>query len=145
MDCKTYPYSDDYMVYDKITGRYVLTEAAFIEFGYDIRSQIIDGGMASPEQIIKGFFRTVSDTVYGYIHKFSANNMRQDTLIRKVPSLRPIIMQAMIYQAAYMYLNGNLLLSTKPEERERAIDDTCIEMLNQTVPEIGTSILYTGC
>ena len=138
------PYNDDYMIFNKVTGRYVLTEQAFIDYGYDIRSQIISGGMTSPEQIIKGFFRTVSDIVYGYIHKFSADNMRQDRFIATLPSLRPIIMQAMLYQAAFVYLNGNLLLSTKPEERERAIDETCIEMLNQTVPEIGTSILYMG-
>lgn len=138
------PYNDDYMIFNKLTGRYVLTEQAFIDFGYDIRSQIISGGMTSPEQIIKGFFRTVSDIVYGYIHKFSADNLRQDRFIATLPSLRPIIMQAMLYQAAFVYLNGNLLLSTKPEERERAIDETCIEMLNQTVPEIGTSILYMG-
>ena len=138
------PYNDDYMIFNKLTGRYVLIEQAFIDFGYDIRSQIISGGMTSPEQIIKGFFRTVSDIVYGYIHKFSADNLRQDRFIATLPSLRPIIMQAMLYQAAFVYLNGNLLLSTKPEERERAIDETCIEMLNQTVPEIGTSILYMG-
>ena len=138
------PYNDDYMIFNKVTGRYVLTEQAFIDFGYDIRSQIISGGMTSPEQIIKGFFRTVSDIVYGYVHKFSADNMRQDRFIATLPSLRPIIMQAMLYQAAFVYLNGNLLLSTKPEERERAMDETCIETLNQTVPEIGTSILYMG-
>ena len=138
------PYNDDYMIFNKLTGRYVLIEQAFIDFGYDIRSQIISGGMTSPEQIIKGFFRTVSDIVYGYIHKFSADNLRQDRFIATLPSLRPIIMQAMLYQAAFVYLNGNLLLSTKPEERERAIDETCIETLNQTVPEIGTSILYMG-
>lgn len=145
MTCKTYPYDDDYMVFNKITGRYVLTENAFIAFGYDVRAQIIQGGMVSPENIIQGFMRTVSDLVYGYIHKFSADNMRQDRLIATLPSLRGIIMQAMLYQAAYVYLNGNMSLSSKPEERERAIDDTCIEMLNQTVPEIGTSILFTGC
>lgn len=145
MNCKTYPYDDDNMVFNKITGRYVLTENAFIAFGYDIRSQIVQGGMVSPENIIQGFLRTVSDLVYGYIHKFSADNMRQDRLIATLPSLRGIIMQAMLYQAAYVYLNGNLSLSTKPEERDRTMDSTCIEMLNQTAPEIGTSILYVGC
>lgn len=138
------PYNDDYMVFDKLTGRYVLTEQAFIDFGYDLRSQIIDGGYTSPENIIKGFFRTVSDLVYGYIHSFSADNMRQDRLIATVPSLRNIIMQAMLYQAAFVYLNGNLTLSTKPEDKAAAIDSTCRDYLGQTVPEIGTSILYTG-
>lgn len=138
------PYNDDYMTFNKLTGRYVLTEQAFKEFGYDIRSQIIEGGMVTPENIINGFMRTVSDMVYGYIHQFSGNNARQDAFIATVPELRQIIMQAMLYQAAYMYANGNLSLSTKPEERERAIDNTCIDMLNQTVPSLGASILYSG-
>lgn len=145
MDCKTYPYSDDYMVYNKVTGRYVLTEAAFIDYGYDIRSQIIDGGAVGPENIVKGFFRTVSDMVYNFIHSHSANNMLQDRLISTLPSLRPIVMQAMLAQAAYVYYNGNLLLSSDPELRARAIDPNCIEVLGMTVPETGASILYTGC
>lgn len=141
----TYPYDDDYMIFDKLTGRYMLTEQAFLDYGFDIRSQIIDGGYTSPEQIIKGFFRTVTNLVYGYIHGFSANNMAQDRLIAKLPSMRNIIMQAMLAQAAYVYANGNLLLSTKPEERDRYIDGVCMDYLNQTVPEIGTTILYAGC
>lgn len=139
------PYSDDYMVFNKITGRYVLTEQAFIDFGYNLRDQIIEGGMVAPENIIQGFFRTVSDMVYGYIHQFSADNMRQDRYISTLPSLREILMKAMLYQAAFVYLNGNLLLSIKPEERAAAIDKTCIDMLSQTAPEIKISILYAGC
>ena len=138
------PYSDDNMVYDEITGRYILTEKAFTDFGYDLRSQIMDGGYTSPDNIIKGFFRTVSDMVYAYIHSFSGNTTRQDKLIACVPSLRDIIMRAMLYQAVYVYFNGNLSLSTKPEERAAAIDMTCQDMLAQTVPELGTSILYSG-
>lgn len=137
------PYSDDYMVFNKLTGRYVLTEQAFTDFGYDLRSQIIDS-YTSPENIIQGFFRTVSDMVYGYIHSFSANNMLQDYFIASLSSLRPTIMQAMLYQAAFMYLNGNLTLSTKPEDKAAAIDTTCRDYLDQTVPELRTSILYSG-
>lgn len=139
------PYNDDYMVFNKITGRYVLTEQAFIDFGYNLRDQIIEGGVVAPENIIQGFFRTVSDMVYGYIHSFSADNMRQDRFIAALPSLRNIIMKAMLYQAAFVYLNGNLTLSVKPEDKAAAIDTTCKDYLGQTVPELGTSILYTGC
>ena len=138
------PYSDDNMVYDDITGRYILTEKAFTDFGYDLRSQIMDGGYTSPDNIIKGFFRTVSDMVYAYIHSFSGNTPRQDKLIACVPSLRGIIMRAMLYQAAYYYFNGNGWLSTKPEERAAAIDMIGQDILAQTVPELGTSILYSG-
>lgn len=138
------PYDDDYMVFNKITKRYMLTEKAFIDFGYDIRNQIIDGGLTTPESIIYGFFRTVSDMTYAYIHRFSGNNVMQDRFIACVEELRPIIMQAMLYQAAYVYRNGNLSLSTKPEERDRAIDDTCKDILSQNVNCLGTSILYLG-
>lgn len=137
------PYNDDYMIYNKLTGRYILTEKAFTDFGYNLRAQIVRSGTANPENIISGFFRTVSDMVYGYIHRFG-DNVQKDRLIAGLQSLRDIILQAMLYQAAYVYLNGNLLLSTDDNERKKAIDQMCIDILSTIVPELHNSILYAG-
>lgn len=141
---QTYPYNDDFMVYNERTNHYVLTEEALIDAGYDLRSQITNAGVINPEKVINGFLKTVSDMVYAYIHRFSARNSFQDNLIATVPDLRPIIYEAMKYQAVYVYFNGNLTLSVKREERENAFDMTCIDILNTVIPCIGTSILYTG-
>ena len=42
------PHDDDDIVVNKIRKRYMLTEKAFIDFVYDIRNQIIDGGLTTP-------------------------------------------------------------------------------------------------
>ena len=140
-----YPYDDDYMVFDKSVNQYVLTEQALLSRGVDIRAELSATATVTPESVINDFVRLASDMIYGYIHDFSANNMAQDRYIACIPSLRPIIMNAMIYQSKYVYFNGNLSLSTKLEEREAAIDKTAIQWLGRTVPELGRSILYVGC
>lgn len=140
-----YPYDDDYMVFDKAVNQYVLTEQALLNRGVDIRAELSETATVAPESVINDFVRLASDMIYGYIHEFSANNMAQDHHIACIPSLRPIIMNAMIYQAKYLYFNGNLSLSTKLEERDAAIDKTAIQWLGRTVPELRRSILYVGC
>lgn len=142
---QTYPYSDDFMIYDEQSNRYVLTEQAMIDWGFALREQVEGAGVVNPELALKGFFRVVSDTVYAFIHRYSMRNQFQDEQIACNPELRPIIYRAMIYQAMYMYYNGNLSLSTKPEERNNAIDMTCQDILNTYIPSLGTNILYTGC
>ena len=141
----TYPYSDDFMKFDDVTNHYVLTEQAMTDWGFALREQVEGAGVVNPENALNGFFRIVSDTVYSFIHRYSTRNQWQDEMIAQVPELRPIIYRAMIYQAVYMYYNGNLSISTKPEERNNAIDMTCQDILNTVIPCLGTSILYAGC
>ena len=55
-------------------------------------------------------------------------------LIATVPELRRIIQKAMELQAVYVSVQGNLYLSTKPEERAVAIDYLAQSMLGTVVP-----------
>lgn len=58
------PYSDDYMIYDGISGRYVLTEKALLErAGVSLRARISANAYVSPETVINSFNRTVSDMI----------------------------------------------------------------------------------
>lgn len=140
-----YPYSDDFMKFNERTKRYILTEKGLLErAGINLRARITNNTLVSPAVIIENFCRTVSDMIYSYIHKFSGNNARQDCLIANVPELRDIIGRAMEYQAVYVLNVGNLYLSSKKEDRERAIDELAKEILGETVACLGTSILYTG-
>lgn len=67
------PYSDDYMVFDKIKGHYVLTEKALFEkCGTDIRTRLSDNSTVNPDTVINMLLSTVSDCVYAYIHESSA-------------------------------------------------------------------------
>lgn len=140
----TYPYNDDFMRFDEITGQYVLTEAALLDRGIDIRAQLAETNSVSQEGVINNILETASDMVYGYIHSFSGDNMRQDRLIACLPSFRNVILRALRYQAVHIWFNGDLTLSADKSERENAVNTKVKELLERTVPEIGTTILYVG-
>lgn len=138
-------YSDDYMFYNERSGHYELTEKALMEmYGINIRARIAQNSTINPEIVIQNFVRTVSDMVYQFIHEHNVDNCRQDYLISHIPELRDIIQRAMGYQAVYVMNVGNLYLSPKPEERAAAIDYLCQSVLNNVVPGLGVSILYSG-
>lgn len=140
-----YPYSDDFMRYDEVTGHYVLTERALVErLAVDLRSRLAETSTVNPENVIENFLRTVSDMVYEYVHTYNADNSGQDRWIATLPEFRPILQRAMEYQAMYVAHVGNLYLSVDANERENAIDVLCKNILGTVVPRLGVSILYTG-
>lgn len=144
MQCNK-PYSDDYMFWDETTNHYILTEKALIEkVGLNLRARMGERSLITPEIAIKNFCTTVSDMIYQFIHEHNINNAAQDCLIGSVPELRQIIRRAMELQAVYVSVQGNLYLSTKPEERAAAIDYLAKSILGTVVPCLGISILYTG-
>lgn len=139
------PYSDDYMLWDENTHHYILTEKALIErVGLNLRARMGDRSLITPEIAIKSFNTTVSDMIYQFIHEHNIDNSTQDMLIATVPELRRIIQKAMELQAVYVSVQGNLYMSTKPEERAVAIDYMAKSTLGTVVPCLGISILYTG-
>ena len=58
--------------------------------------------------------------------------------------MRPVIFRALLYQAVYICNVGNLYLSTKDEERGKAIDKLAESVLGNVIPGLGVSLLYTG-
>lgn len=140
----TYPYNDEYMVVDKLTGHYVLTEAALLSRGIDLRARLSETSTVSPDNVIDNIVQTASDMIYQFIHMHNADNQTQDKLILTVPSMRPFIYRAMLYQAVYVCNVGNLYLSKDKTERAAAIDELAKSILNNTLPELGVSILYLG-
>lgn len=139
-----YPFSDDMMIFDKVTNRYILTENALLTNGIDFRARLAATANVMPEGVVEGFTRLVSSMVYGYIHQHSGNNMLQDKAIACLPSLRPIMFNAMVFQAIYVSNVGNLYLSPDPAKRALAMDELAKQELDNTVPELGTSICYVG-
>ena len=141
----TYPYDDGYMVFDKDTNRYILTEAYLKDkMGINLESSIKEQSGASASILIQRFCEEASDDVYDYIHQFSANNARQDYWIATIPSLRAIIQKAMDKQLMYSRLNGILGYSSNKDVQAQRICPKAIDVLNTVVPELGVSILYTG-
>lgn len=138
------PYDDDDMTFDEERGQYILTEHALMSRGIDLRAELAETATVTPESCIKTVTYLASDMIYGYLHGFSSDNNRQDYFIAKLVSLRKIIFEAMLYQAIYIRSVGNLFLSTDEKDRRAAIDETAKMWLAKTVPELGTSILYSG-
>lgn len=139
-----YPFSDDFMQFDEDSGHYVLTEYALIYNGTNIRERLQRNKNTNATAVITRLLRRVSDIIYNYIHTFSINNLNQDNLIATLPSLRPIIMRAMLEQAEYFLLVGDLTRSVERDKREVAIDYSAKETLNTVVDEIGVPITYMG-
>lgn len=140
----TYPYDDDYMIFDPSVQQYVLTEKALLSRGIDLRARLSETSSVTQEGAIENVVRLASDMIYGFIHRYGANNMTQDRIIALAPSLRTIIYNAMLYQAEHVIYNGNGYLSPRKEDRDNAINVNAKQWLERTVPEIGTTILYVG-
>ena len=79
-----------------------------------------------------------------FIHKHSNNNDLQDYVISHTEKGRKIIKEAMEQQLIYYLAVGDLSKSTDEKKRALAIDMVAQETLMQTIPEIRTSICYTG-
>lgn len=71
-----FPYSDKYMVYDKRTHQYFLTNEALIEYGIDIDQN------ESPNKI-KTFIRDVTNAVYSAI-KIKAGNINYPKMMYRI-------------------------------------------------------------
>lgn len=138
------PYNTDTMIFDDVSGQYILTEEALRRMGIDLRSRLARTRATSPEYVINGVLTSVSDMIYDYIHSFSVHNEAQDSLIAQSEGARAIIERAMLKQATYFIFNGNLNLATDDNLRNKAISPEAIAILNKTIREIGSSILYTG-
>lgn len=137
-------YSDDKMIFDDFSGRYILTEQALIDNGTDIRKRLEQNRTVNATAVINRVLHRVSDMIYNYIHKFNADNKQQDLWIATIPSLREIIYRAMLEQAEYFLMNGDLSRSVEREKREFAVDYSAQETLNTAVPELGVPITYQG-
>lgn len=139
-----YPYDDDLMCFDKDLNQYLLTEAALLKFGVDIRARLSATAGISPENEINYAVYRVSNLIYGYIHEHNANNALQDFYIAHCPSLRQILFKAMVAQLLYMFRVGALDDSTDEKERGMAVSNEARRELIRTVPELGVCILYSG-
>lgn len=132
------------MKYDEMSGRYVLTEHALQSNGTNLRARLTYNKTVDASTVINRLLRRVSEMIYNYIHSFNHDNKTQDRLIACIPSLRNIIYNAMLNQAEYFIMKGDLSRAASKEERLLAIDATAKEYLNTTVAELGIPITYAG-
>lgn len=141
----SYPYSDEYMVFDDATKRYVLTtKFVFDKIGVDMEGALKEREAINATVLANRFLVEVSDDIYDFIHKHNVNTARQDYWIAVVPSLRNIIQKAMEQQFVYSRLNGLLGYSSDKDVQPQTVCPKAQNTLAQIIPELGVSILYTG-
>ncbi len=138
------PYSDDILKFEELTGHYILTEKALEANGIYMRARLSRNRTVNVTAVIDRTLRRVSEMIYNYIHAFNIDNRRQDRLISEIPSLRNIIQRAMLSQAEYLLMTGDLSRSVDGAKRALAIDESAKDTLNTVVPELGVPITYSG-
>jgi hypothetical protein len=136
----TYPYSDDYIKYDFVAHRYILTEKDVTDnLGIDIFKRLKN------KNVINSVLNQVSLQVYNYIHQFNEDNKAQDYIIAKTEDGRRIIKEAMEQQLIYFLTVGDLSRTTDKEKRAMWFDEQAKQVLLQDIAELGTTICYQGC
>ena len=134
-----FPYSDEYMTYDVKSHRYVLTPKDMLDnYNENLQAKFKDAKNIMP------YLRQASLQVYSFIHSHNVNSPMQDYIIAKTERGREIIKEAMENQMLYLLTVGNASRSMDERHRAMYIDEMAREILMQEIPEIGTTICYTG-
>lgn len=138
-NCKTMPYNDDYMLFDELSGHYVLTSKfALDRYGIDLYGEINERNSANAQIAVNAFLRQVSNVIYNFIHSCTVYEKQRDFEIAHNANLRKAIMEAMGEQLVYMSMVGDLSRSVDKEKRSLAIDENAKQIL------IDNGLCYSG-
>lgn len=130
------PYSDEYMTYNEARRHYVLTAKAVLDnLGIDLNENVKDNANG-----VNAFLMRVSELTYRKMHEYG-DNTEQDSVIATTETGRKIIFNAMLEQFFYVKAVGDLSLSTDRDERALYASDALIEIFEETIPEIGRSVI----
>ena len=130
------PYSDEYMTYNEARSHYVLTAKAVLDnLGIDLNVNVKDNANG-----VNAFLMRVSELTYRKMHEYG-DNTEQDRIIATTETGRNIIFNAMLEQFFYVKSVGDLSLSTNRDERALYASDALIEIFEETIPEIGWSVI----
>ena len=133
-----HPYSDDLMIFDERGNRYILTEKALEREGIFLRARLSRSALIDAPSVINGFVKTISTHTYNYLHQYAHNIAQQDMCIALTPAMRDVIYRAMIEQAKYVIMNGDMSLSPDPAEARRFYSPIAAEIL------INSGITFIG-
>lgn len=130
------PYNSDYMYYDDLTNRYVLTAKAVQDYlGIDLGVQAKDNANG-----VDAFMKRVSLLTYRKMHEYGYEK-EQDAIIATTESGRRVIQEAMLEQFFYMKSVGDLSLSANTNERQLYASDSVVDILERVIEETGRSLV----
>lgn len=131
-------YSDELMIFDEASGRYILTEKALLNRGIDIRARYSNADTYLTDNMISSFLDDVSQKIYDYIGENVMNAKKVWCIIAHTETMRDPIQRAMLRQAMYMYINGDADISTDRNFRDLPIDGQAHRIL------LNAGLLYAG-
>lgn len=150
----TYPYDDEYLVYDYDEHRYILTPRAVLDkSNINLYERLNVGGAVNRERVPEQFLDEISDIVYTAIYDYSSQPAIQEYQIAKLPSARNVILKAMLKQVDYALVNGfldqysgiDLKKNTRLEELSgRYLAPRAKSVLSKPLLESGVPLLYAG-
>lgn len=153
----SFPCDDDFMIYDCATHRYVLTQDGVItELGISLNETLNMSGDANPSTLAERILRRVSQTVYMYIYRDSANEEWLEYILAKHPPLRSAIKEMLQAQLLYMLENGDTgSYSGVNVSKGQAMDIESLrgrarvapeveDLAYRTIPGLGYCLKYAG-
>lgn len=151
------PFDDGIMTYDYKTHRYVLTEGGVLsELGVNLDMLLNATGDANPSTLASRILKRVSQIVYTYIYRDTANELWLEYILATYAPLRDTVKEMLQAQLLYMLANGDIgLYSGVNVAKGQAmnIDDLrgrarvapeVEDLALQTIPGLGYCLKYAG-
>lgn len=133
----TYPYNDDYMVYDYTKHRYILTEKYCLDvLGLNLREKVGGGRATNPQAQINNILDVrISQRLYSVIYSHNDKHTLE-YILAKSPTARNVIRDAMGQELLY-------LLTEYEDKKPTLISEPTYTILTTPIPELrGNALIY---
>ena len=133
-----FPHDDEIMKYDYQSHRYVLTSSGVLsQLGEDLDVILNSTGDANPSTLADRVLRRVSQMVYMYLYRDTANEQWLEYILAKYPPLRDTVKEMLQAQLLYMLMNGDIgLMSGVNVAKGQAMDIDALRGRSRIAPEV---------
>ena len=152
-----FPHDDEIMKYDYQSHRYVLTSSGVLsQLGEDLDVILNSTGDANPGTLADRVLRRVSQTVYMYLYRDTANEQWLEYILATYPPLRECVQDMLQAQLLYMLVNGDIgLYSGVNVAKGQAMDVEALrgrariapeveDIAMRIIPQLGYCLKYVG-
>lgn len=132
-----YPYSDEYMVYDYKTHRYILTEKYCLDvLGLNLRDKVGGGRATNPQAVINSILDIrISHRIYSLIYAHNDKRLLE-YVMAKSETARSVLMEAMGEQLLH-------LLTDYDESNKKYLGEDVYNTLCTPIPALrGNALVY---
>lgn len=149
----TYPYNDEYLIYDYSKHQYILTPKAVLDKLNEDLTKFSPANSVNRQRDAQIMCENISDEVYNQIYEDSLDYLFPEFIIAKCPSARQIILQAMLEQVKYFLFNGSISVYSGVDFKKSTVGESANgrilapnarRILNRVIKEIGVPLTYQG-